>query len=186
MAYQTAGEGHQQANATSHMCCVWVVELKSRETSPFPPRVWCEIGGRGSRLRRRYGSGGGQGRIGLRDFLKQVQVRPTRGESDHDAAGGDDHFGGDFDDASAPGADVTFAQRIFSAAGVEVATAAMLPRRGRVVVVNRRRLPARQREDWRSTDVAAPAGCTPARASTSGSNSPGSDDRSNGRRAVRF
>lgn len=36
MAHQTAAEGHRQANATSYMCWVWVVELKASETSPFP------------------------------------------------------------------------------------------------------------------------------------------------------
>ena len=129
MAHQTAAEGHRQATATSHMSWVWVVELKARESSPFPPRVWCEIGGRGSRLRQRCESGGGQGRIGLRDFHKQLQIRPARREPDYDAAGGDDHFGGDFDDAGAPGADVTFAERVMSAAGVEVSTAAQTRQR---------------------------------------------------------
>ena len=75
-------------------------------------------------MRQRCESGGGQGRIGLRDFHKQRQILPARREPDHDAAGGDDHFDGDFDDAGAPGVNVTFAEWILSTAGVEVPTAA--------------------------------------------------------------
>ncbi len=62
---------------------------------------------------------------GLRDFSIVIQIGPTAGKPDQDAAGAGNDFGGHFDQAGLPCRGMSFAERILLATLVEV-TAALI------------------------------------------------------------